>query len=176
MRKRVLLVASLVIFAALFVGCFFFGTKREPPITYEELETKQRVTFPYSYERVWDAALAALTTQKIEEIDRESGFVTTREKNLSGSQLDEYAWHPNYGSFRHYESTKAMDDARYWMNIKVSKIAEDTTRVQITPNFEIHIREWTWDTNSVMVWRTVRSKGVMEDVIAGKIARELGGP
>lgn len=163
-----------VILAALTAGCFFFGSRREPPISYEELGEKQRVTFPYAYDRVWDATLAALTSQKIEEIDRESGFITTREKNLSGSQLDEYAWHPSYSNFRYQESSKAMDDARYWMNIKVSKIAEDTTRVQITPNFEIHIREWTWDTSSVMVWRTARSKGVMEDVIAGKIARELG--
>lgn len=68
-----------------------------------------------------------------------------------------------------------MDDARYWINIKVSKITDDTTRVQITPNFEVHVREWTWDSTSAMVWRRVRSRGVIEDAIAARIARELGG-
>jgi hypothetical protein len=31
------------------------------------------------------------------------------------------------------------------------------------------------ETASAMGWKRVRSKGVIEDVIAGRIARELGG-
>lgn len=162
--------ASIVLIMS---GCFIFGT-RKPPITYDELQAKQRVTYAAPYEAVWDAALAALATQKISEIDKESGIITTREQNVSARKMDELAWSPDHGSFWYYQSSGAIDDARYWINIKVSKIAEDTTRVQITPNFEIHIRDWAWDTTSAMVWQRVRSRGMIEDAIVVKIARELG--
>lgn len=171
--KNLLKLSAITVIVTVLSGCFFFGTKREPPITYEELEEKQRVEYAASYEKVWDAALAALTSQKIEEVDKESGIITTRETNVSASKMDDYAWSPSYGSFWYYMNSGAMDDARYWINIKVSEIAADTTRVQITPNFEVHIREWTWDTTSAMVWKRVRSRGVIEDFIAEKIADGL---
>lgn len=168
------LAAMLVIVTGFMTGCFIFGT-RKPPITYDELQAKQRVTYAAPYEAVWDAALAALSTQKIQEVDKESGIITTREQNISARKMDELAWSPDHGSFWYYQSSGALDDARYWINIKVSKITEDTTRVQITSNFEIHIRDWAWDTTSATSWKRVRSRGVIEDAIAARIARELGG-
>ena len=69
---------------------------------------------------------------------------------------------------------RPLIDARYWINVKISKIAEDTTRVQITPNFEVHMRERSWDSTSKFVWRRVRSRGVIEDAIVARVAKELG--
>jgi len=153
-------------------GCFMFSPPK-PPITWDELQAKQEVTFGASFDLVWNSALVALSTQKIEEIDKESGFITTREKNVSAKELDNYAWSPNYGSFWYYQSNGAMDDARYWINLKVSALSEESTRVNITPNFEAHIREWAWDTASPMVWKTLRSRGVLEDIIIGRITEGL---
>lgn len=173
--RQLKVIAIFALVVATMTGCFIFGTShRESPITYDELQAKQRVTFGAGFDRVWDATLASLSTQKIAEIDRESGFITTREKNLSSSQLDDYAWHPDYGSFWYQMSNGTIDEARYWINVKVSAISDESTRVQITPNFEIHVRDRTWDTSSVMVWKPVRSRGVMEDIFIGRIARELG--
>ncbi len=175
MKKVYAILTLAAIVGLTLTGCFFTVRHRPPPISWEELQEKQRVTFNSSYDRVWDAALVALATQKIDEVDKESGIITTREMNVSASKISELAWSPNYSSFWYYESSDAMDNARYWINIKVSKIAEDTTKVQITPNFEIHIREHVWDTTSNYAWKRIRSKGVIEDIIAGRIARELGG-
>jgi hypothetical protein len=174
MKKLFLMSLTYLLTSLTLTGCFLFRS-RKPPITYEELEAKQRVTFGATYDRVWDACLAALSTQKIEEIDKESGLISTREQNVSASKMDEYAWSPDYGSFWYYQSSGAMDDARYWINIKITQVADDSARVQITPNFEIHIRDWAWDSTSTKVWERVRSRGVVEDAITAKIARELGG-
>lgn len=174
MSRRLIFLSALLTASAVITGCFFFGTRREPPITWDELQQKQQVTFAAPYDKVWDAALSALTTQKIEEVDKESGLISTRERSIAARDMDSYAWHPSYGNFWYYQRSGALDECRYWINLKVSQVAEDTTRVQITPNFEIHVRDWTWDTTSAMVWERVRSRGVMEDVIAGRIARSLG--
>ncbi|MBN2380018.1 hypothetical protein JXM67_09485 [candidate division WOR-3 bacterium] len=171
--KRYLKVLAPIIILISLTGCFFFG-QRKPPISWDELQEKQKVTYLSAYDDVWDAALVALSNQKIEEIDKESGFITTREKNVSASQLDDYAWSPSYGSFWYYENSGAMDEARYWINLKVSAVSEESTEVRVTPNFEAHLREWTWDTTSPMVWKSLRSRGVLEDIIVGRIARELG--
>jgi hypothetical protein len=174
MKKLFVMSLVFLLTSLILTGCFLFRS-RKPPITYEELEAKQRVTFAASYDKVWDACLVALATQKIEEIDKESGLITTREQNVSADKMDEYAWSPDYGSFWFYQSSGALDDARYWINIKVSALSEESTEMQITPNFEIHIRDWAWDTTSAKVWERVRSRGVVEDAITAKIARELGG-
>lgn len=173
MKRIFTMLAVFALVAFAMTGCFIFGT-RKPPITYEELQAKQQVTFTAPYEAVWDACLVALSTQKISEIDKESGLITTREQNVSADKMDEYAWHPDYTSFWFYQSSGALDDARYWINIKVSALSEESTEVRITPNFEVHIREWPWDSTSAMTWQRVRSRGVVEDAIVAKITRELG--
>ncbi|MBD3285971.1 hypothetical protein GF359_05720 [candidate division WOR-3 bacterium] len=172
MKTRVILIVAL---GALFTvtGCFFFAPKPSP-ITWDELQERQEATFAATFDEVWDASLVALSNQKIEEIDKESGFITTREKNIPASKLDDYAWSPDYGSFWYYQNSGSMDDARYWINLKVSAVGEESTRVNVTPNFEAHIREWTWDTTSAMVWKSMRSRGVIEDLVIGRIAREIG--
>lgn len=92
MSKRFVVLVALMVAAALATGCFFFGiSHREPPITWDELQQKQRVTFAAPYDRVWDAALTALTTQKIEEVDKESGLISTRERSISARDMDSYA-------------------------------------------------------------------------------------
>jgi hypothetical protein len=174
MKKLFTMLAVSALIVVSMTSCFIFGT-RKPPITYEELQAKQRVTFGASYDKVWDACITAFATQKIEEIDKESGLISTREQNVSADKMDEYAWSPDYGSFWYYRSSGSIDDARYWINIKVSKVSDDTTRIVLTPNFEIHVREHTWDTTSNYYWERIRSRGVVEDAIVAKIARELGG-
>jgi len=173
MKKLFTMLAVSALIVVTMTSCFIFGT-RKPPITYDELMAKQHVTFAASYDKVWDATLGALSTQKIDEVDKESGLISTREQNVSATKMDEYAWSPDHGSFWYLESSNAIDDARYWVNIKVSKITDDSTRVRVTPNFEIHVREWSWDSTSTRFWERIRSRGVVEDIIAGRIARELG--
>jgi len=130
---------------------------------------QDRQVFQAPYDKVWSATVGALADEgaPIQVVEKESGLITTQFVQFASGlnaakQMDAYAHRPRGGGFLSIWSM-----GRYSLSVHVTREADSTTAVKVTPHIEAYERNVT---NS---WHVCDGNGGLERRLFPAISAKL---